>query len=510
MCGGGKDSAITPVVAPPFAVPSSSLTPLSQGAANAHGKLLGSVFEQRRRRQKFSHLLFSVLLPCADAALWLGCYFGISKLTGSYNIIVPPAYLIPMGMLMGSLMTVGGYRPKTDFVSLRYASEHLIACLFALFAAAISVYFLVSFGPHATSSRAIFIGSVLLFGPASLLIRRWVSFLNQGDLSNSKFLVIADEKIGPVFHRAYEESGQSQSVRYVAAHKELRGKPVAGEGTPVPFVEAAHLLPHLDRESAADYEAVVVAADLSRIDEKILHRLGVINFEEIPVYTTETFYESYWKRVPINLISPSWPLESEFNLVQHSVYGSIKRLLDILTALVLLIIAAPFLMLVALGIFIMDGFPIFYSQPRTGLHQKVFTLFKFRTMKVGSDKGDGYTREGDARITPLGSFLRKTRLDEFPQLWNVLRGDMSMIGPRAEWTRLVEDYERQIPNYHFRHLVRPGITGWAQVNYPYGANLKDTLQKLSYDLFYIRNFSLRLDAEVLLKTLHVMLFGKGR
>jgi lipopolysaccharide/colanic/teichoic acid biosynthesis glycosyltransferase len=131
-------------------------------------------------------------------------------------------------------------------------------------------------------------------------------------------------------------------------------------------------------------------------------------------------------------------------------------------------------------------------------------------MKPGSDRGDAYTREGDHRVSLLGTFLRKTRIDELPQLWNVLRGDMSMIGPRAEWIRLVEGYEREIPYYHFRHLVRPGITGWAQVNYPYGASIEDTLMKFSYDLYYIRNFSMQLDAEVLLKTLHVIFFGMGR
>ena len=489
---------------------SSAFKPVSSRVEDSSGKPSGSSFLQRRRRQKLSQLLFSLILPCLDVMLWLVCYFGLSKITGSYNVITTSSYLVPIAIIMGTLVMVGGYRSKSDFVSLRYASEHLVACLFALFAAAIVVYFFISFGPQPTSSRAIFIGSILIFGPVSLLIRRWVSLINYGGTSGTKFLIIADETIGPIFHKAYEASGQRQKVRYVAAQKELRGKPVAGEGTPAPFVKAAHLLPHLDRESASDYEAVVVAADLSKIDPKILHRLGVINFEEMPVFTTETFYETYWKRIPIDLISPSWPLESEFNLVQHSIYGSIKRLLDVLTALVALLLTAPFLIFVALAILILDGRPVFYSQARTGLHQKVFTLFKFRTMKVDSDKGDGYTREGDVRITALGSFLRKTRLDEFPQFWNVLLGDMSIIGPRAEWIRLVNDYEQQIPNYHFRHLVRPGITGWAQVNYPYGANLEDTIHKLSYDLFYIRNFSLLLDAEVLLKTIHVMTFGKGR
>jgi lipopolysaccharide/colanic/teichoic acid biosynthesis glycosyltransferase len=110
----------------------------------------------------------------------------------------------------------------------------------------------------------------------------------------------------------------------------------------------------------------------------------------------------------------------------------------------------------------------------------------------------------------VGRLLRAVRCDELPQLWNVLRGDMSLIGPRAEWIQLVERYEREIPCYHFRHLVKPGITGWAQVNYPYGANLDDTLRKLEYDLYYIRYFSFVLDASIVLKTIQIMLFGKGR
>lgn len=470
----------------------------------------GVTFRNRRKRQRLLQLYYSIFLPCLDIALWLGLYFGLSTLTGSYNKITPDSYLTPLLILLGCIGIIGGYRSKTDFISLRYASEHLIASLFGLVLSAITVYFVLSFGPNPTSSRGIFIAAVILFGPGSLMIRRKVASIMETGSPSNKFLVIVDEVIGPIFYRDYLASGQRQSPRYVAAKKELRGTPVAGLGTHAPLVEAAHLLPHLDRESAADYDGVVVAADLGKIGEEVLQRLSVINFEEMPVYSVETFYETYWKRVPIDLISPAWPLESEFNLVQHSNYASVKSMFDIAVAMVVLIIALPVFLLTALLILLLDGRPIFYSQPRVGLHQKAFKLFKFRTMKVGSDKGDGYTREGDTRVTTLGGILRRTRLDELPQLLNVLRGDMSIIGPRAEWTRLVADYEQQIPNYHFRHLVRPGITGWAQVNYPYGANLEDTLQKLSYDLYYIRNFSLLLDAEVILKTLHVMTFAKGR
>ena len=123
---------------------------------------------------------------------------------------------------------------------------------------------------------------------------------------------------------------------------------------------------------------------------------------------------------------------------------------------------------------------------------------------------DLYTRVGDARITRLGHWLRKLRLDELPQLFNVLKGDMSLIGPRAEWTKCAELYEGAIPYYHFRHLVKPGITGWAQVNYPYGQNEEDAFQKLKFDLYYIRYYSLRLDAMIVLKTLHIMIWGKGQ
>jgi lipopolysaccharide/colanic/teichoic acid biosynthesis glycosyltransferase len=150
-----------------------------------------------------------------------------------------------------------------------------------------------------------------------------------------------------------------------------------------------------------------------------------------------------------------------------------------------------------------------FRQARVGLGGRVFTMLKFRTMREAAE-GEIYTRERDGRVTWLGALLRRSRLDELPQLWNVLRGEMSLMGPRAEWIKCAEIYEKQIPNYHLRHLVRPGITGWAQINYPYGESLEDAVEKLRFDLYYIRHFSLLLDWSMMLKTVHVMLFGKGR
>jgi lipopolysaccharide/colanic/teichoic acid biosynthesis glycosyltransferase len=183
--------------------------------------------------------------------------------------------------------------------------------------------------------------------------------------------------------------------------------------------------------------------------------------------------------------------------------------LDRFIALLLLQLFLPVMVLTALAILVVDGRPIFYRQNRYGQKGRVFPLYKFRTMKTRAEEGSIYTAEKDERITALGKILRPTRLDELPQLMNVLLGDMSLIGPRAEWVRCVERYEKEIPFYHLRHEVPPGLTGWAQVNFPYGASVEDTREKLRYDLYYIRNHSFLLDFQIVLKTVYVVLAKAG-
>lgn len=431
-------------------------------------------------------------------------------MTGGYNRVTPSAVIIPASVLVFSIMLVNGYRMGTNFASVRYATEHLIACFSAYLLAALLIYGVAQFGPAATSSRGIYTLAVLSFSIITLIFRRllWISM--SGWRNEGRFLVIVDEVFGPKFYRDYLGSGQYQTIRFLAADESLLGSRVAGEESPELKAAAPHLLPHLDHESAPTYEGIVVAADLTRLHPEVIRRLGIIHFEEMPVFSMESFYKTYWTRIPLHKISPSWPLEADYVLVQHSAYSVIKSLLDLGFALLAVVILSPIIIMVALAVLICDGRPVFYSQQRVGLHERRFTIHKFRTMRNDSDRHDPYTREKDPRVTMLGGLLRMTRLDELPQLWNVLKGDMSVVGPRAEWFRLVEEYEREIPHYHFRHLVRPGITGWAQVNYPYGASIEDAFQKLSYDLYYIRHFSLRLDAEVILKTIYIMLFGKGR
>lgn len=455
-------------------------------------------------------LRFAFFAMLTDLLLWLLIYLGISELTGAYNLIKLNAVVVPIMVLIGALSLIGGYRIRTDFASLRYASEHVIACIMAFPVAAFIQYVITSYGSGVLSSRAIYSASVFLFCGLSLLARRYFWFSTSELRSKEGLLVIVDDVYGPIFYRDYLKSEQHQKLLFLTTSHSLLGERIAGPESPLIKWDAFNIAYALTSEESIDFQGIVIAAKFSKLQDELMSSLSFVHFQNMPVYSLESFYEKFWGRTLLNLIGAKWPFEANFVLVQNSIYSTLKRMWDFSLSLIALLLLSPLFLLIALAILIFDGGPVFYSQLRMGIYQQPFILYKFRTMRVGSDRGDSYTREGDSRVTRLGAFLRKTRLDELPQLWNVLTGDMSVIGPRAEWVRLVADYEKQIPYYHFRHLVRPGITGWAQVNYPYGASLQDTLQKLSFDLYYIRNFSMRLDAEVTLKTLYVILFGKGR
>jgi len=224
-------------------------------------------------------------------------------------------------------------------------------------------------------------------------------------------------------------------------------------------------------------------------------------------------YEEMTSRVPIHHLESDWIIRSFVDgLSVSGFYELLKRLMDIvggLLGLLILILAVPFL---ALAIYFDSGLPIFYSQPRLGRGRSVFTIYKFRSMRKNSDSyGDvRRTLEHDPRITRVGKFLRKSRLDELPQFWNVVRGDMSLVGPRAEVPELVDEYQKQVPFYRARLLVKPGLTGWAQINYGYVANVTETSIKLEYDLYYIKHRTISMDFQIILRTIGTVLKRTGR
>jgi len=225
-----------------------------------------------------------------------------------------------------------------------------------------------------------------------------------------------------------------------------------------------------------------------------------------------SFHERERGMLHLDILQPSWIIFSE-GYTAGGFGAFAARSFDIMASLIILIATSPVLLITALAIFLESGFrgPIFYQQKRVGLNNVEFGLLKFRSMRVDAEK-DGkaiWAKKNDDRITFVGAFIRKTRIDEIPQLINVLRGDMSVVGPRPERPEFVEQLEKSIRYYRLRHRVKPGLAGWAQIKYPYGASEKDAYNKLQYDLFYIKNRTLFMDMLVLLQTIEIVVLGKG-
>lgn len=230
----------------------------------------------------------------------------------------------------------------------------------------------------------------------------------------------------------------------------------------------------------------------------------------IEVLDMVTFYEKFTGKLMVEYTTPSWFIYSDGFKISKVKLGA-QQILNQLLAIIGLLVVLPFLPLVALLIKLDTSGPVFYRQVRVGLKGTPFVVYKLRTMVEDAEHTAGaqWAAEDDPRITRVGKLLRKMRLDELPQLYNVLKGDLSIVGPRPERPEFIDQLKQAIPYYAERHFVKPGITGWAQINYPYGASVKDALEKLRYDLYYIKHFSIFFDVRIIWKTLGVLLLGKG-
>jgi len=417
--------------------------------------------------------------------------------------------LIQLGVIVTALYFIGGYDRTVEKLTLGYAAEHILAVTAAAVVSAMLIYSAATFDQTMKPSRGVLLLSFAIFLPVSLAYRRWIRQYVVASSASRSFLVIGGGAAAAHFYEAYKNSpnGQQQ-LEFVDVNEERVGQPIAGEGSPIVQGNLAGKLNNLGKR----YSAIILAERANSLSTELLERLVHAQFQETRVYTLESFYETQWRYLPLGIVDPFWPLQTGFQLARTSAYHYLKRLFDIVASATALIICAPLFVVIPLLIWSEDGSPVVFRQERVGRDGRRFILFKFRTMRQRSDQAseDIYTRHGDRRVTSVGRWLRKLRLDELPQLWNALKGDISLIGPRPEWSKCAERYEQTIPFYHFRHLVKPGITGWAQVNYPYGESDEDAVAKLKYDLYYIRHYSLKLDAMIVLKTLYTMLFGKGR
>jgi lipopolysaccharide/colanic/teichoic acid biosynthesis glycosyltransferase len=404
------------------------------------------------------------------------------------------ALFAPISVLVVSLHLIDGYGVRADMLSVDYASLHLIAAFFACVTTLLLTFVFIPAGFELQGSRAVILLSFGILGPVTLAYRRLIYSKSVVSRGERKLVFVGAKADFDVFSAECARMGTQSPLVHADSSE--------GFGAFESVLESI-------AQGKIQVEAIVVKESGREFPSDIPLRLVQLYFDGIPTYTLEIFHQVYWRKIPLYRINPIWLFQEGFQIAREPVFERIKRISDIVLAVLGLLLSSWIIALAALAIKLEDGGPVFFAQTRVGRHRVPFKLLKLRTMREATGPGDPYTRPGDKRITRVGKALRAARLDEFPQLWNVLVGQMSLIGPRAEWDRLVSEYEREIPSYHFRHLVKPGITGWAQVNYRYGTGVEDTLRKLEYDLYYIRNFSFMLDASIVLKTLHVMMLQKG-
>lgn len=363
----------------------------------------------------------------------------------------------------------------------------IAAVLTALFVYALGVNsFLSIFG------RGVMPIAFFLFSLWAASLRWWLTRINQlfGDKLNWFLLMDTDLAERLQFDLDDKHAGRSQYI-------DSQNVPAALAFFPV----------ELDVTKNA-----VIVGDISMLDEALVNRISELRFRGMKVFSYSAFYERYWSRIPVMQLSKTWFLQaSGFERIHDRVGLRFQRVLDVLVSAVGMVLLSPLLVLLALLVRLTSPGVAIYKQQRIGLNGRVFTLYKFRSMVVDAERdGPVWSQQDDPRITSFGTFLRATRLDELPQLLNIFKGQMSLIGPRPERPEFVAELRIRIPHYDLRHLVAPGLTGWAQVMYSYTSSIDEAARKLEYDLYYIKNHSIQLDFAILIKTVIMVFRRMGR
>lgn len=386
----------------------------------------------------------------------------------------------------------------------RRRSQLFVHLLRALGVACLAMAVLFYIAPDLSPGRGI---TVLLAPTILLLVLAWRLSLDfSGILSHSseRVLIVGTSTAG--ISLAREICGQPGLGIKVVGFLDEKGENI-GRSLVNPGVIGA----------VRDVEAITAALKVDRAVLALAERRGRtpgsellrLKFAGVAVEDVHTVYEQVTGRIPVEHLSPSWLILSDGFRKSPFLVAS-KRVLDALVSLAVLVLSLPLLLIIALAIWLESGAPILFRQERVGLGGRTFEILKFRSMVRGAEaSGPAWSRPGDARVTRVGRFLRPYRLDELPQLLNVFRGDMSLVGPRPEQPHFCAMLEPQVPFYGLRHVVRPGITGWAQIKYQYGASVEESQRKLEYDLFYIKHLSVLLDLAILLETIKVMFWSRG-
>lgn len=441
-----------------------------------------------------SLLLFAPYLSAA--IMYQGHNFESITATGN---LFPTAALFAV-IALASLVAVGLYSTRQR-VGLAGILVRIMAAVANAAAISALVYYFV---PHLRVDRSVLLGTAAISVVVCFLIRMLFERIVDEDLFKRRVVV-------------YGAGTRSRSLLELRRRSDQRGFKIIGYIT----AEGDQVIAPADRlverpgdlyqwALQNDIDEIVVAMDDRRrafpMHELLECRLAGIEILELP-----SFLERETGKVRLDVLNPSWIIFGE-GFRASPTLQLLERGFDLVASMALLLLALPLMLLAMLGIKLEEGLkaPLFYRQKRVGHRGEVFDVLKFRSMRVDAEKfGAQYATKDDPRVTKIGGLMRKTRIDELPQLLNVFRGEMSFVGPRPERPEFVNELEQKIPYYRERHTVKPGITGWAQLCYPYGSSEKDTIEKLQYDLYYVKNRSLLFDLAILVQTVEVVLWGKG-
>jgi sugar transferase (PEP-CTERM system associated) len=396
-----------------------------------------------------------------------------------------------------------------DLYELRVASDRrelFIGIVQALSATAFLLAAIYFWSPRFVIGRGVFMASsilVLLFVGAWRLVFEW---LTRRVAPRERLLLVgtgtAAVGLARELFRRRQELGV-EIVGFVDPDPARVGAPVINPGV----IGTIDDIPSITRARGVD--RVVVSLGDARgklpMDKLLEMKLDGVTFDHLA-----SVYEELTGKIAVENLRPSWLIFSS-GFRKSRLVNSAKRVMDVAAAAVGLVLAMPVMAIVAIAVKRTSSGPVLYRQERVGRHGRVFSVLKFRSMREDAEAGTGavWASPNDNRVTPIGRFLRRSRLDELPQLINVIKGDMSLVGPRPERPEFVKQLTEQIPFYGQRHIIRPGLTGWAQVRYTYGSSVEDALEKLQYDLYYIKNLSIPLDLFIIFSTIKTVILRRG-
>lgn len=421
---------------------------------------------------------------------------------GNLNII---AFIYTFIMML-AMVALGQYKAHQDLSPSIFAGT-VIRVFISLFLGSMVLVFIFYILPGAYMGRGFQLIALMLSFIGIILVRLY--FLQTIGAQNLKRKILVMGAGSRAKTLIVEKGGLQDGMRYtIDGYLALQDEKIEVPDDKVLNIEPLAIAKYvLDN----DIDEIILAIE-DRRKTYPTEELLKCKLSGVKIIDPVSFLQREQGKVNLEMLHPDWMIYSSgFN--RNDFKSFFSRAFDVITSLTILLFMMPVLLIAAFVISAESGFrhPIFYRQIRVGLDEKEFSLLKFRSMKIDAEK-DGqavWAGENDNRITATGHFIRKTRIDELPQIINILRGDMRLIGPRPERPEFVNELAEKIPHYRRRHTVKPGLAGWAQLNYPYGATEKDAYEKLQYDLYYVKNNNIVMDFFILLQTIEIVIMGKG-